>query len=101
MFRSRTEVDRDPDPWGWTGDGLAMGLSHTYRWAGYSAWDLTLSAAQHEEVGLLAGRQQDPGAFGHHPALPRKMSFQSVAPIGRRRSTATPASPASSVRRSA
>ena len=36
-----------PDPWAWTDDDLAIGLSRTYRWAGYSAWDLPLSVAQH------------------------------------------------------
>ena len=25
-----------PDPWAWTDDDLAIGLSRTYRWAGYS-----------------------------------------------------------------
>lgn len=37
----------DPDPWFWTDEDLAIGLSRTYRWAGYSAWDLPLSVAQH------------------------------------------------------
>jgi hypothetical protein len=27
----------NPDPWAWTDDDLATGLSRTYRWAGYSA----------------------------------------------------------------
>src|ERR1700744_6093464 len=36
-----------PDPWAWTDDDLAIGLSRTYRWAGYSAWDLPLYVAQH------------------------------------------------------
>ena len=37
----------EPDPWAWTDRDLAIGLSRTYRWAGYSAWDLPLSVAQH------------------------------------------------------
>jgi hypothetical protein len=37
----------DPHPDAWTDDDLAIGLSRTYRWAGYSAWDLPLSVAQH------------------------------------------------------
>jgi hypothetical protein len=37
----------NPDPWAWTDNDLATGLSRTYRWAGYSAWDLPLSVAQH------------------------------------------------------
>ena len=36
-----------PDQWAWTDRDLAIGLSRTYRWAGYSAWDLPLSVAQH------------------------------------------------------
>jgi len=36
-----------PDPASWTDDDLAIGLSRTYRWGGYSAWDLPLSVAQH------------------------------------------------------
>ena len=36
-----------PDPQAWTDRDLAIGLSRTYRWAGYSAWDLPLSVAQH------------------------------------------------------
>src|SRR5271157_1358081 len=40
-------LNPDPDPWAWTDEDLAIGLSRTYRWAGYSAWDLPLSVAQH------------------------------------------------------
>ena len=36
-----------PDPMAWTDRDLAIGLSRTYRWAGYSVWDLPLSVAQH------------------------------------------------------
>jgi hypothetical protein len=37
-----------PDPACWTDLDLAIGLSRTYRWAGYSRhWDLPLSVAQH------------------------------------------------------
>jgi hypothetical protein len=36
-----------PDPQAWTDKDLAIGLSRTYRWSGYSAWDLPLSVAQH------------------------------------------------------
>jgi hypothetical protein len=45
-----------PDPWAWTDDDLAIGLSRTYRWAGYSAWDLPLSVAQHS-LAVLALRR--------------------------------------------
>jgi hypothetical protein len=46
----------DPDPWAWTDDDLAIGLSRTYRWAGDSAWDLPLSVAQHS-LAVLALRR--------------------------------------------
>ena len=36
-----------PDPRAWTDRDLAIGLSRTYRWSGYSAWDHPLSVAQH------------------------------------------------------
>ena len=37
----------NPDPQAWTDHDLTVGLSRTYRWTGYSAWDLPLSVAQH------------------------------------------------------
>jgi hypothetical protein len=46
----------DPDPLAWTDVDLAIGLSRTYRWAGYSAWDLPLSVAQHS-LAVLALRR--------------------------------------------
>ena len=52
-----------PDPWAWTDDDLAIGLSRTYRWAGYSAWDLPLSVAQHS-LAVLALRRS---GFAEHP----------------------------------
>lgn len=36
-----------PDPHAWTDRDLAIGVSRTYRWSGYSAWDHPLSVAQH------------------------------------------------------
>jgi hypothetical protein len=45
-----------PDPWAWTDQDLAIGLSRTYRWAGYSAWDHPLSVAQHSLVVLALRR---------------------------------------------
>lgn len=51
----------EPDPQAWTGEDLAIGLSRTYRWAGYSAWDLPLSVAQHSLTVLsLAERASGP-----------------------------------------
>jgi hypothetical protein len=49
-----------PNPGAWTDDDLAIGLSRTYRWAGYSAWQLPLSVAQHS-LTVLAIRAALPG----------------------------------------
>jgi hypothetical protein len=49
-----------PDPDAWTDADLATGLSRTYRWAGYSAWDLPLSVAQHS-LTVLALVRASPG----------------------------------------
>ncbi|MDE1905153.1 MAG: HD family hydrolase [Rhodospirillales bacterium] len=46
-----------PDPTAWTDRDLAIGLSRTYRWSGYSAWDHPLSVAQHS-LTVLELRQQ-------------------------------------------
>jgi hypothetical protein len=46
----------DPLPDAWTDEDLAIGLSRTYRWAGYSKWDLPLSVAQHS-LAVLALRK--------------------------------------------
>ena len=50
----------NPDLQAWTDHDLAVGLSRSYRWAGYSAWDLPLSVAQHS-LTVLAIRQGSPG----------------------------------------
>jgi hypothetical protein len=55
----------DPDPWASTDEDLAIGLSRTYRWAGYSAWDLPLSVAQHS-LAVLALRGS---RFAERPLL--------------------------------
>src|SRR6185437_2710188 len=49
-----------PDPLAWTDRDLAIGLSRTYRWAGYSAWDLPMSVAQHS-LTVLALCEAAPG----------------------------------------
>jgi 5'-deoxynucleotidase YfbR-like HD superfamily hydrolase len=49
-----------PDPQAWTDRDLAIGLSRTYRWAGYSAWDHPLSVAQHS-LTVLALRRRSVG----------------------------------------
>ncbi len=46
-----------PDPAAWSDRDLATGLSRTYRWGGYSRWELPLSVAQHSLL-VLALRQQ-------------------------------------------
>lgn len=46
-----------PDPGAWTDRDLAIGLSRTYRWAGYSAWDHPLSVAQHSLTVLALRRR--------------------------------------------
>ena len=46
-----------PDPQAWTDRDLAIGLSRTYRWAGYSAWSHPLSVAQHSLTVLALGGQ--------------------------------------------
>jgi hypothetical protein len=46
-----------PDPAAWTDGDLATGLSRTYRWGGYSRWELPLSVAQHSLL-VLELRQQ-------------------------------------------
>ncbi len=45
-----------PDPQAWTDRDLAIGLSRTYRWAGYSAWPHPLSVAQHSLTVLALHR---------------------------------------------
>lgn len=57
LLKSGRRLDLlDPDPDAWTDRDLAIGLSRTYRWAGYSAWDLPLSVAQHS-LTVLALRE--------------------------------------------
>ena len=48
----------DPQPDAWTDEDLAIGISRTYRWAGYSKWDLPLSVAQHS-LAVLALREAE------------------------------------------
>jgi len=57
LLNSRGKLDLlDPRPEAWTDEDLAIGLSRTYRWGGYSAWDLPLSVAQHS-LAVLALRK--------------------------------------------
>jgi hypothetical protein len=57
LLKSGNRLDLlDPDPNAWTDEDLAIGLSRTYRWGGYSKWDLPLSVAQHS-LTVLALRE--------------------------------------------
>ncbi len=57
LLKSGRRLDLlNPDPDAWTDEDLAIGLSRTYRWAGYSKWDLPLSVAQHS-LAVLALRE--------------------------------------------
>lgn len=61
LFKSRRKIDLlDPDPYAWTDEDLAMGLSRTYRWAGHSRWPLPLSVAQHSLTVLALAEIQAP-----------------------------------------
>jgi hypothetical protein len=57
----------DPNSNAWSHEDLAIGLSRTYRWGGYSKWDLPLSVAQHS-LAVLALRETQ-GPLSAHEAL--------------------------------
>lgn len=59
LLKSGCRLDLlDPEPDAWTDEDLAIGLSRTYRWGGYSSWELPLSVAQHS-LAVLALRERD------------------------------------------
>ena len=58
-----------PDPRSWADEDLAIGLSRTYRWGGYSAWDLPLSVAQHSLTVLALGTHAAGGVLTPGEAL--------------------------------
>ena len=58
-----------PDPGSWTDEDLAIGLSRTYRWGGYSAWDLPLSVAQHSLTVLALATRAAGGVLTPGQAL--------------------------------
>lgn len=68
----------DPDPSAWTDNDLAIGLSRTYRWAGYSAWDLPLSVAQHSLTVLALCRQAGSGSVLHPAEARRELLHDAV-----------------------
>ena len=59
LLKSGRRLDLlDPHLDAWTDEDLATGLSRTYRWGGYSKWDLPLSVAQHS-LTVLALREAE------------------------------------------
>jgi hypothetical protein len=61
LLKSGRRLDLlDPQPDAWTDEDLAIGLSRTYRWGGYSKWDLPLSVAQHSLAVLALREAQGP-----------------------------------------
>jgi len=59
LLKSGRRLDLlDPQPDAWTDEDLAIGISRTYRWGGYSKWDLPLSVAQHS-LAVLALREAE------------------------------------------
>lgn len=61
LLKSGRRLDLlDPQPDAWTHEDLAIGLSRTYRWGGYSAWPLPLSVAQHSLAVLALRENQGP-----------------------------------------
>jgi len=63
LLKSGRRLDLlDPHPDVWTDKDLAIGISRTYRWGGYSKWDLPLSVAQHS-LAVLALREAEAPLF--------------------------------------
>jgi len=57
LLKSGRRLDLlDPQPDAWTDKDLAIGISRTYRWGGYSKWDLPLSVAQHSLAVLACAK---------------------------------------------
>ncbi len=59
LLKSGRRLDLlDPRSDAWTDKDLAIWISRTYRWGGYSKWDLPLSVAQHS-LAVLALREAE------------------------------------------
>jgi hypothetical protein len=54
----------NPKPSDWTDEDLAIGLSRTFRWGGYSKWPLPLSVAQHSLTVLAIRLSEGPLTAG-------------------------------------
>jgi len=81
LLKSGNRLDLlDPDPNAWTDEDLAIGLSRTYRWGGYSSWDLPLSVAQHS-LTVLALREMQ-GRLTAREALRELLHDATEALIG-------------------
>ena len=60
LLKSGKRLDLlNPDPDAWTDEDLAIGLSRTCRWGGYSKWELPLSVAQHSLTVLALREAED------------------------------------------
>jgi hypothetical protein len=81
LLKSGRRLDLlDPEPDAWTDEDLAIGLSRTYRWGGYSAWELPLSVAQHS-LAVLALRERD-GILAPQEALRELLHDATEALLG-------------------
>jgi len=82
-----------PDPACWTDRDLAIGLSRTYRWAGYSRhWGLPLSVAQHSLTVLhLAGSA--PGPILSHAEARRELLHDAIESLSGGFDVITPLKP--------
>jgi hypothetical protein len=77
-----------PDSAAWTDSDLATGLSRTYRWGGYSRWDLPLSVAQHSLLVLAIRQQMSPPLTSAealrellHDAEEGLIGFDAISPL--------------------
>ena len=71
-----------PDPQAWTDRDLAIGMSRTYRWAGYSAWDHPLSVAQHSLTVLALRRRSGGRRLTHAEARRELLHYATEALLG-------------------
>jgi len=72
----------EPDPWAWIDRDLAIGLSRTYRIAGYSAWDLPLSVTQHSLTVLALRTASAGGGFTKAEARRELLHDETEAMLG-------------------
>jgi hypothetical protein len=87
----------NPNAQAWTDHDLSVGLSRTYRWAGYSAWDLPLSVAQHS-LTVMAIREVSSGPGLTPPEAVRELLHDGEEGTARRMGPDHPAQAASRTR---